>query len=216
MKTGILGSGIVGRVLGSAFIAEGHEVMLGTRNVEKDEVVKWLAENPGAKAGSFEDTAAFGDLIVLATSGDITAGVIKTAGYQNFAGKVVIDATNPIDHTRPPVNGVLPFFSKPEGSLMEHLQAIIPEAKLVKAFNSVGNGFMYKPDFNGQKPTMFICGNDEDAKKSVTTILDAFGWETADMGKAESARAIEALCMLWCIPGILNNQWTHAFKLLKK
>lgn len=216
MKIGILGSGIVGRVLGSAFIAEGNEVMLGTRNVTKDEIVKWLAENPGAKAGSFEDTASFGDLIVLATSGDITAGVIKTAGYQNFAGKVVIDATNPIDHTRPPVNGVLPFFSKPEGSLMEHLQAIIPEAKLVKAFNSVGNGFMYKPDFGGQKPTMFICGNDEVAKKSVTAILNSFGWETADMGKVESARAIEPLCILWCIPGILNNQWTHAFKLLKK
>ena len=216
MKIGILGSGLVGRVLGTAFITEGNEVMLGTRNVTKDEIVKWLAENPGAKAGSFEDTASFGDLIVLATSGDITAGVIKTAGYQNFAGKVVIDATNPIDHTRAPVNGVLPFFSKPEGSLMEHLQAIIPEAKLVKAFNSVGNSFMYKPDFNGQKPTMFICGNDEDANKSVTAIVDSFGWETADMGKAESARAIEPLCILWCIPGILNNQWTHAFKLLKR
>jgi predicted dinucleotide-binding enzyme len=216
MKTGILGSGIVGRVLGNAFIAEGHEVMLGTRDVQKPEVVKWLAENPGAKAGSFEDTAAFGEMIVLATSGDIIAQVIKTAGIQNFNYKVVIDAANPIDHTRPPVNGVLPYFTTTDESLMEQLQKLLPEAKLVKAFNSVGNALMYKPDFGGQKPTMFICGNDEDAKKSVTAILDAFGWETADMGKAESARAIEALCMLWCIPGILNNQWTHAFKLLKK
>lgn len=216
MKIGILGSGIVGRILGSAFIAEGNEVMLGTRNVKKEDVVKWLAENPGAKAGSFEDTAAFGKLIVLATSGDITAGVVKSAGHHNFAGKVVIDATNPIDHSKPPVNGVLPFFTKPEGSLMEHLQAIIPEAKLVKAFNSVGNSFMYKPDFGGQQPTMFICGNDEDAKATVTQILTGFGWETEDMGKAEAARAIEPLCVLWCIPGILRNQWTHAFKLLKK
>lgn len=216
MKIGILGSGIVGRVLGSAFIAEGNEVMLGTRNVNKEEVVQWLAQNPGAKAGSFEDTAAFGELIVLATSGDITAGVIKAAGYQNFSGKTVIDATNPIDHSKPPVNGVLPFFNKPEGSLMEHLQAIIPEAKMVKAFNSVGNGFMYKPDFGGQQPTMFICGNDEDAKKTVTGILTGFGWEIEDMGKAEGARAIEPLCVLWCIPGILRNQWTHAFKLLRK
>jgi 8-hydroxy-5-deazaflavin:NADPH oxidoreductase len=216
MKIGILGSGIVGRVLGTAFIAEGHQVMLGTRNTAKAEIAEWLKENPDARTGSFADTAAFGELIALATSGDITAGVIKSAGYQNFAGKVVIDATNPIDHTRPPVNGVLPFFTKPEGSLMEHLQAIIPEAKLVKAFNSVGNSFMYKPDFNGQKPTMFICGNDEAAKKTVTGILDAFGWETQDMGKAEAARAIEPLCMLWCIPGFLQNQWGHAFKLLKK
>lgn len=216
MKIGIAGSGIVGRILGSAFIAEGHEVMLGTRDVQKPEVVKWLAENPGAKAGSFEDTASFGEMIVLATSGDITAEVIKAGGIQNFNNKVVIDATNPIDHTRPPVNGVLPYFTTIDESLMEQLQKLLPQAKLVKAFNSVGNAFMYKPDFGGQKPTMFICGNDEDAKKSVTTILDAFGWETADMGKVESARAIEALCTLWCIPGILNNQWTHAFKLLKK
>ncbi len=216
MKTGIIGSGMVGRVLGSAFIAEGHEVMLGTRDVQKPEVVKWLAENPGAKAGSFEETAGFGEIIVLATPGDITAGVIKTAGIPHFNNKVVIDATNPIDHTRPPQNGVLPYFTTMDESLMEQLQKLLPEAKLVKAFNSVGNGFMYKPDFDGQKPTMFICGNDEVAKKTVTAILDAFGWETADMGKVESARAIEALCILWCIPGILNNQWTHAFKLLKK
>lgn len=207
---------MVGRVLGSAFIAEGHEVMLGTRDVQKPEVVKWLAENPGAKAGSFEETAGFGEIIVLATPGDITAGVIKTAGIPNFNNKVVIDATNPIDHTRPPQNGVLPYFTTMDESLMEQLQKLLPEAKLVKAFNSVGNGFMYKPDFDGQKPTMFICGNDEVAKKTVTAILDAFGWETADMGKVETARAIEALCILWCIPGILNNQWTHAFKLLKK
>jgi hypothetical protein len=216
MKIGILGSGIVGRVLGSAFIAEGNEVMLGTRDVKKADVVKWLSENPGAKAGTFEETAGFGALLVLATSGDITADVIKTAGIQNFDDKVIIDATNPIDHTKPPVNGVLPFFTTPNESLMEKFQQIIPEAKLVKAFNSVGNTFMYKPDFDGQKPTMFICGNDDDAKKAVTGILDAFGWETQDMGKAEAARAIEPLCMLWCIPGILQNQWSHAFKLLKK
>lgn len=216
MKTGILGSGIVGRVLASAFIAEGHEVMLGTRDVHKAEVVKWLSENPAAKAGSFEATAGFGELIVLATSGDITADVITTAGLANFNNKVVIDATNPIDHTKPPVNGVLPFFTANHESLMERLQQLIPEARLVKAFNSVGNAFMYKPDFNGQKPTMFICGNDEDAKKTVTGILDDFGWETQDMGMAASARAIEPLCILWCIPGFLQNQWSHAFKLLKK
>ena len=216
MKIGILGSGIVGRVLGSAFIAEGNEVMLGTRDVQKAEVVKWLRENPAAKAGSFEETAAFGELIVLAASGDIIADVINAAYTQNFNGKVVIDVTNPIDHTKPPVNGVLPYFTKTDESLMEQLQKLLPDAKLVKAFNCVGNGFMYKPDFGGQKPTMFICGNDEAAKTTVTGILDSFGWETEDMGKVEAARAIEPLCILWCIPGILHNQWTHAFKLLKK
>jgi hypothetical protein len=216
MEIGILGSGIVGRVLGSAFIAEGNEVMLGTRDVQKDEVVKWLAENPAAKAGSFEETATFGELIVLAASGDVITDVINAAGSQNFNGKVVIDATNPIDHTKPPVNGVLPYFTTTDESLMERLQKLLPDAKLVKAFNSVGNGLMYKPDYGGQKPTMFICGNDDDAKATVTKILDAFGWETEDMGKVEAARAIEPLCILWCLPGILHNRWTHAFKLLKK
>jgi len=216
MKIGILGSGIVGRVLGNAFITEGHEVMLGTRDVQKADVVKWMAENPAAKAGSFEETAAFGELVVLATSGDITAEVIKMAGNPNFSNKVVIDAANPIDHTKPPVNGVLPYFTTTDESLMEQLQKLLPDAKLVKAFNCVGNGFMYKPDFGGQKPTMFICGNDDEAKATVTTILDAFGWETEDMGKVEAARAIEPLCILWCLPGILHNRWTHAFKLLKK
>lgn len=216
MKIGILGSGIVGRVLGNALIAEGNEVMLGTRNVGKEEVVKWLEQNAGAKAGSFEDTAGFGELLILATSGDITAEVIKTAGIENFNGKVVIDTTNPIDHTKPPVNGVLPYFTTTDESQMEQLQKLLPAARLVKAFNSVGSGFMYKPDFGDQKPTMFICGNDENAKGTVTKILESFGWETADMGQVEAARAIEPLCILWCIPGILRNQWTHAFKLLKK
>lgn len=216
MKIGILGSGDVGRVLGTAFIAEGHSVMLGTRDTQKEAVVKWLSQNAEAKAGSFEETAKFGELIVLATSGDITPAVIETAGIENFKDKVVIDTTNPIDHTKPPMNGVLPYFTTTDESLMERLQKLVPHAKLVKAFNSVGNSFMYKPDFGGQKPTMFICGNDEDAKRAVTGILDDFGWETENMGKAESARAIEPLCILWCIPGFLGNGWNHAFKLLKK
>jgi 8-hydroxy-5-deazaflavin:NADPH oxidoreductase len=216
MKIGILGSGDVGRVLGKAFITEGNEVMLGTRDVQKEPVVQWLAQNPGAKAGSFEETAIFGDMIVLAMGGDVAEQVIKNSGIENFKDKVVIDATNPIDHNRPPVNGVLPYFTTMDESLMERLQKLLPAAKLVKAFNSVGNAFMYKPDFNGQQPTMFICGNDEEAKKTVTKILDSFGWETEDMGKAEAARAIEPLCILWCLPGFLRNQWTHAFKLLKR
>jgi predicted dinucleotide-binding enzyme len=98
---------------------------------------------------------------------------------------------------------------------MERLQREFPETRFVKAFNSVGNGRMVNAQFEGGKPTMFICGNDESARKIVGEILDQFGWETADMGKAEAARAIEPLCMLWCIPGFLRNEWSHAFKLLK-
>jgi len=215
MKTGIIGSGIVGRVLASAFLKEGHEVMLGTRDTGKDDVVKWKEANPGGLIGTFEEAASFGELLVLATGGSVTVDAINLAGLKNFEGKTVIDATNPIA-AAPPVNGVLQFFTNQNESLMGKIQAFLPSAKLVKAFNSVGNAFMYKPDFNGIKPTMFICGNDEEAKKTVTAILDSFGWETEDMGKVEAAGSIESLCILWCIPGFIKNQWTHAFKLLKK
>ncbi len=213
MKIGIIGSGIVGRVLATAFLKEGHQVILGTRNIEKEEVLKWKAANPSGLIGNFS-TAAAADIIVLATGGSVTESAIQLAGVENFAGKLVMDATNPIAD-KPPVNGVLQFFTDLNESLLERLQKIIPQAKLVKVFNSVGSAHMYKPNFNGQQPTMFICGNDEEAKKTVTQILTAFGWETADMGMVEAARAIEPLCILWCIPGMRNNQWNHAFKLLK-
>jgi len=215
MKIGIIGTGIVGRVLASAFLSEGHQVVLGTRDTGKAEVVKWKRENASGETGSFAEAAAFAELIVLATGGTVTEAAIRLAGIENFTGKTVIDATNPIAAV-PPVNGVLQFFTGPNESLLEKIQAQLPEANIVKAFNSVGNGYFYKPDFKGVKPTMFICGNDEAAKQTVTGILTAFGWETEDMGKANAAGAIEALCILWCIPGLAKNQWTHAFKLLKK
>jgi predicted dinucleotide-binding enzyme len=214
MKAGIIGSGIVGRILATAFLKEGHKVMLGTRNISKDEVLKWQKENADALLGSFQETAQFGDIIILAVSGLVVEDAITLAGKEHFFEKVVIDTTNPIAAV-PPDNGVLKFFTTLEDSLMERIQKILPQAKVVKAFNSVGNAFMYQPAFPGGTPTMFICGNDDEAKKTVTDILTSFGWETEDMGKMEAARAIEPLCMLWCIPGFIRNQWTHAFKLLK-
>ena len=214
MKVGIIGSGEVGQTLGSAFLSEGNEVMLGSRNPGKDEVVKWKKANAKGQTGDFAATAAFGELIVLAVSGDVAESAIKLADPKNLNNKIVIDATNPIDK-KPPVNGVLSFFTSIDSSLLENLQKLVPGAKFIKAFNSVGASMMYKPKLPGGTPTMFICGNDDDARKKVTDILTAFGWETEDMGKAEAARAIEPLCILWCIPGFLRNDWAHAFKLLK-
>jgi len=214
MKIGIIGSAAVGQVLAKAFKSEGHDVILGTRNTSKEEVVKFKNENADINIGTFKDTAAFGEILVLATAGSVIDEAIKLAGANNFSGKVVIDATNPIAPA-PPVNGVLKFFTSLDDSLMERIQKLIPGARVVKAFNSVGNALMYKPKLQGGTPSMFICGDDEEAKKTVTDILTAFGWETEDMGKAEAARAIEPLCILWCIPGFLQNDWMHAFKVLR-
>ena len=212
MKAGILGSGDVGKALAAGFLKHGHEVMLGTREPAK--VADWLKQNPKARVGSFADTAMFGEVVVLAVKGTVAAEALGGAGPANFAGKPVIDATNPIADA-PPVNGVAKFFTNLDESLMERLQREFAGARFVKAFSSVGNAFFVNPQFKDGKPTMFICGNDEGAKKIVKGILDQFSWETADMGKVEAARAIEPLCMLWLIPGFLRNEWKHAFKLLR-
>jgi predicted dinucleotide-binding enzyme len=211
MKIGVLGSGDVARTLAGGFLKHGHQVMLGTRTPEK--LAEWAKRNPTAAVGSFTAAAAFGETIVLAIKGKAAADALRMAGAANLKDKTVIDATNPIEEA-PPVNGVLPFFTNRNDSLMEELQREFAGAHFVKAFNSVGANSMVNPQFKSGKPTMFICGNNETAKKLVSGLLDDFGWETADMGKAEAARAIESLCMLWCIPGFVHNQWTHAFKLL--
>ena len=151
--------------------------------------------------------------MVLAVKGGAVADALREAGVAHLAGKTIIDATNPIAE-QPPTNGVLSFFTSMNESSMERLQTEFAEARFVKAFSCVGNAWMVNPQFKDGKPTMFICGNDEAAKQAVTTILDQFGWETADMGKVEAARAIEPLCILWCVPGFLRNEWHHAFKLL--
>jgi predicted dinucleotide-binding enzyme len=213
MKVGVLGSGEVARTLASGFLKHGHNVKMGSRTAAK--LGEWVGKNPGGSAGTFGEAAEFAELIVLAVKGSVAADALSQAGAKNLAGKTVIDACNPIADA-PPVNGVLPFFTDLKQSLMEKLQGQFSDANFVKAFNSVGAGLMMDPQLPGGKPTMFICGNSEPAKKQVTKIIHEFGWETADMGKAEAARAIEPLCMLWCIPGFLRNDWTHAFKLLSK
>jgi len=212
-KVGIVGSGIVGQTLANGFVKHGYDVTIGTNTASKLEELK-SKTNGKVTIGSFEDAAKFGEIVVVAVKGTAAEAALKAAGIANLKGKTVIDTTNPIADA-PPVNGVLQYFTSLNESLMERLQALAPEAHFVKAFSCIGNAFMVNPDFNGVKPTMFICGNHLGAKSEVKAILDQFGFEVADMGAVEGARAIEPLCILWCIPGFLGNSWTHAFKLLR-
>ena len=213
MKIGVIGSGAVGQTLAAGFLHHGHEVTIATREPAK--LKDWSAKHQKARVGAFAEAAAFAEVVVLAVAGGAALEALELVGAAAIAGKTVIDATNPIGGG-PPVNGVLSFFTSLHDLLMERLQKAFPAAHFVKAFNSVGAAQMVDPHFSGGKPTMFVCGNDEAAKRVVTKLLDEFGWETADMGAVEAARAIEPLCMLWCIPGVGRGDWSpHAFKLLR-
>ncbi|MEO8699782.1 MAG: NAD(P)-binding domain-containing protein [Kofleriaceae bacterium] len=210
-KIAILGSGSVGEALAKGFLANGHAVMRASREPEK--LAEWKTGATGdAQTGTFVEATAWGDIIVLALKGSATEAVVGASAEQ-LAGKIVIDATNPISEDKPQ-GGVVRYFTNANESLMERLQAKVPKARFVKAFNSVGAAFMVNPPFQPQ-PTMFICGNDDAAKQEVSAILTKFGWEPLDMGPVELARPIEALCQLWCAPGFLKNDWAHAFKYLK-
>ncbi|HLF14461.1 MAG TPA: NAD(P)-binding domain-containing protein [Bacteroidota bacterium] len=212
-KAGVIGSGDVGKTLANGLIRYGYDVMIGTNNPSKHEDLR-LKTGGKAKIGTFTETAKFGEIVVLAVRGSVAEAVIGAIGAEYLEGKTVIDTSNPIAEA-PPVNGVLRYFTNLDESLMERLQKRVPGARFVKAFSCAGHKYMVDPDFGGTRPTMFICGNDDDARKEVREILDAFGWETEDLGKAEAARAIEPLAMLWCIPGFLRNDWMHAFKILR-
>ncbi len=215
MKIGIVGSGTVGQTLGGGFLKHGHQVMLGTRNVNKSEIWAWKQVNQGGLAGSFEDVAKFGDLIVLATHGKVAMEALELAGLDNMAGKTILDATNPLTEEAP-VHGVLRFFTGPNESLGERVQKKAPRSHVVKAFNSVGAGRMVNPHYEQGKPTMFLCGEDVSAKAQVEALILELGWEPFDCGGITSARALEPLCMLWCIPVFLHGKNQHAFKLLTK
>ncbi len=214
MRIGVLGTGDVGQVLGSGFAKFDHNVKIGSRNPEQDKVKEWISRTgANALAGTFAEAAAFGDVIVLATLGAAVEDVIRMADPKNFSGKVVIDATNPLDFSQ----GMPPrLFIEHTDSLGERVQRLLPEAHVVKAFNTVGNPHMIKPDFPGGPPDMFICGNDPDAKQTVTDILKAFGWPVIDIGGIEGARYLEPLAMIWILHFFNTKSGNHAFKLLHK
>jgi predicted dinucleotide-binding enzyme len=211
-KVAVIGSGVVGQVLADGFLKHGYSVIRATRDLSK--LADW---HKGAGAnGSVQDigsAAKAADLIVLAVKGSGAEEAVAACGT-GLDGKTVLDATNPLANA-PPTNGVLSFFTSLDNSLMERLQKKAPAAHFVKAFSSVGNVSMVNPNFAGTRPTMFICGNDAGAKAEARSVLDQFGWDSEDMGAVEAARAIEPLCILWCIPGLIGGGWGHAFKLLR-
>jgi predicted dinucleotide-binding enzyme len=209
-KIGIIGSAIVGQTLARGFKQHGYDVRIASRTPAKLDA---FSSASGIPAGMLADVAAWSDHAVLAVHGMGAEEALRTAGAANLRGKIVIDTSNPITDG-PPVEGVIPYFTGPNDSLLERLQAAFPDLRLVKAFNSVGSARMVDPAFKGGRPTMFYCGNDAEAKAWVAKLLDAFGWEPADMGTAVAARAIEPLAQLWCIPGFRQNHWTHAFHML--
>lgn len=225
-KIGVLGTGRVGTVLANGFLKYGHTVRRASRDPAKLE--EWLATTTSAAVGdaaasltgdrasigTLADTAEWADIIVLAVKGSAATDALDQCDHANLAGKVIIDTTNPIADA-PPDHGVIRYFTGPNESLMERLQSHVPAARFVKAFNSVGNAFMVDPHFAGGPPTMFICGDDAAAKTQVTALLDQFGWAVEDLGTVHAARAIEPLCVLWCIPGMTGKGWSHAFKLLR-
>ncbi len=212
-KIGVLGSGSVAQTLAAGFQKHGYEVKLGTRDPGK--LSEFFAkQGAGVTAGSFAEAAAFGDILVLAVKGKIAHEALRLAGDSNLKGKTVIDVTNPIEDGAAAENGVIKFFTSLGRSLMEDLQAANPEVHFVKAFSMIGGPLMVNPKFSST-PTMFICGNNAAAKKDVAEILVKFGFEPEDLGAATAARAIEPLCILWCIPGLTGGGWNHALKLLK-
>lgn len=210
---GVLGSGVVGQRLAWGFASRGHNVMIGSRDPNKDELREWLAgEGAGVQAGTFNETAAHGELLVLALLGTATEEVLAGIGQRPFDGKVVIDATNPLDFSAgfPPKLGITG-----EDSLGERVQRALPGARVVKAFNIIGNTYFVDPSFSGGAPTMLIAGNDADAKQTVAQVLADFGWpEPIDLGGIESSRELEAMCIAWVKIGAARDAWDHGFAVL--
>ncbi len=211
MKIGVIGSGDVGKSFARAFSALGHDVKIGSRTPEKlNEFVAQAGDR--VTASTFKETAHFGEVVVMATLGVATEEAIRLADPESFRGKVVIDATNPLDFSpgRPPGLAI-----GHQDSLGERVQRWLPNARVVKAFNTVGNPLFFKPQLKGGPPDMFICGNDADAKKIVSQICRDFGWGVIDIGGIEGSRYLEPMCMTWVLYGILSGTWNHAFKMLR-
>jgi NADPH-dependent F420 reductase len=212
VKLGFIGSGPVSQVLGRAYAARGHEVMLSSRNAEK--LAEWARETgDNAFVGTFAEAADFGDVVFLSIRNDAVFDAIDIIGAENLQHKIVIDLTNPMDFSE----GMPPkFMAEVNGSLGERIQRALPGSKVVKAFNTIGIGVMTDPYFDGQAATHFIAGNDDAAKKVVSSLVSEFGWDVVDVGGIEQAFYLEALAMLWVNYALKTGSWGQAFKLLRR
>jgi len=212
MKVAILGTGVAGQALARGFLDLRDEVAIGTRDPASDGARKAAAAVPGASIVPFAEAARDCDLAVLATAWSGTGQALSLAEPAQLAGKVLIDATNPLDFS----GGIPPKLAVGHStSAGELVQAWVPAARVVKAFNIVPAPLMVSPELKGGPPTMFIAGNDPAAKQTVTDILDRFGWETIDLGGIEQSRLLEPLAMVFITYAFKFNHWTAAFKLLR-
>jgi predicted dinucleotide-binding enzyme len=203
----------VGQTLGRAFLALGHEVKLGARERGHPKAEAWVkTAGDRASAGSFADAAGFAELVVLATLGVANESALRLAGLGAFSGKVLVDTTNPLDFS----GGAPKLAVSGHDSGGEQVQRLLPAARVVKAFNTVGHAHMFRPSFAGGPPDMFVCGNDDAAKATVGALLEEFGWGVVDVGPIASSRYLEPMCLVWVIHGLRTNSWNHAFKLLRK
>jgi 8-hydroxy-5-deazaflavin:NADPH oxidoreductase len=214
VRVAVLGTGDVGRALGHAFVTLGHDVRMGARSAGNEKARDWVQQaGARASAGTFADAASFGELIVLATLGLANEEALRAAGPDNAAGKVLIDTTNPLDFS----SGFPPkLVGGPGESGGERVQRAVPGARVVKAFNTVGHAHMFRPEFPGGPPDMFLCGNDGKAKHTVEGLLTEFGWGAVDLGGIEASGHLEAMCMVWVLYGGRTSTWNHAFKLLRR
>ncbi len=212
MKIGIIGSGGVAQTLGAAYAEKGHEVKLGSRDSGK--LAEWVEKTRnGVSAGSFAEAAEFGKVVFLGVLGTAAGEALELAGHDNLKGKTLVDLTNPLDFS----GGTPPKFTATFGdSLGERVQRAVPEANVVKAFNSIGAAIMVDPKFGADTATLLIAGNDEAAKAEATKLIKEFGWDVEDLGGIDQAFFLEAFASIWINYGFKNNHWTHAFKFLKK
>lgn len=210
MKIGILGSGDVAQSLGRGFAKHGHDVMLGTRSLEKLEPWRKSVKSGKVRVGTFAQAAAHGEVVILALHGAGTIDALRHVGAAAFEGKVVLDATNPLDFE----NGTL--FVGTNDSLGEQVQRALPSAKVVKCFNTVSHIKMIDPKFAEGVPPMLIAGDDADAKKQTESLLRGVGWPgVLDVGGIDGARWLEALVPLWVRAGQAMGTWGHAFKVVR-